>query len=438
MHPKTLADRDEKEALRAELEAGFARFVPRQFLELLGKAHVSEIALGDAVERKLTILFLDIRGFTPLCEGLTPAETFAFVISFLGALEPEIERHGGFVDKYIGDAIMALFPGCAADAVAGAQAMLAALERLNVVRAREGRSAVRVGIGLNTGTAMVGTVGGVGRMEATVLSDAVNLASRLEELTKLYGVPLLMSEATLYSLGEAPGPTTRYLDRIRVKGKTQPHSVYESFETDAPALRAAKMATRARFEEAVAWYHLRQIDRALPLLDACVAEAPEDAPARLYVERCRAFLADGTHEGTGEVSGTVAWRDEFTVGFDPIDAQHHELLAAFNRLAPGLATGDDGGVREVLEFLEGYAREHFEMEQGLMRKHAYPFMPEHLREHRSFVEHFGRLRREIESGRHEPPFLVFLVQIFLIDWFANHSTGTDRHLARYLRRLGVG
>ncbi|MBI2390709.1 MAG: bacteriohemerythrin [Deltaproteobacteria bacterium] len=422
----------------ARTEAALAHFVPRQFLELLGKEHLADLSLGDAVERKLTILFLDIRGFTPMCEGLTPSDTFRFVNAFLGELEPEIERHRGFVDKYIGDAIMALFPGGAADAIAGAQAMLEALDRFNAARARAGLSPVRIGIGLNTGTAIVGTVGGSGRMETTVLSDAVNLAARLEELSKRYGVPLLISEATVYALGQLPGPTVRFLDRIRVKGKTQPQSVYEVFGCDAPKLRAAKEATRARFEEAVAWYHLREIDRARPLLEACLAEAPDDEPARVYLERCRAYQIDGRHEGTGELSGTVAWRDEFTLGYEPIDAQHHELLAAFNRLAPGLVAGDTDGVREVFAFLERYVDKHFGLEERLMARHAYPLMAEHVREHRSFVEHFERLRRQVESGRHEHPFLVFLVQIFLIDWFANHSTGTDRHLARHLRRIGVG
>jgi len=419
------------------LDDALARFVPKQFLELLGKRAIVDVVLGEAVERKLTILFLDIRDFTPLCEGMSPAETFQFVNAFLGALEPEIERHGGFVDKYIGDAIMALFPTSAADAIEGALAMLGALERFNEARARAGRSAVRVGIGLNTGTAMVGTVGGPGRMETTVLSDAVNLAARLEELTKRYGVPLLISEATLYSLGKAPPSTTRFLDRIRVKGKTQPHSVYEVFDADAPDLRAAKIATRARFEEGVAWYHMKRVDRALPLLRACAAEAPGDAPARIYVDRCQAVLDGGAHEGTGEIDGTVVWRDEFTVGFAPIDDQHHELLAAFNRLAPGLAAGDRATVQQTLEFLARYVREHFGLEEERMRRYAYPFMKEHLAEHRSFIEHFQRLRDEIDSGHHEQPFLVFLVQIFLIDWFANHSTGTDRHLARFLVRAGA-
>jgi hemerythrin-like metal-binding protein len=425
----------EREAHRRTREA-LGRFVPPQFLDLLGKHHFSDLSLGDAVERKLTVLFLDIRGFTTRCEGMSPTETFRFVNAFFAALEPEVERHGGFVDKYMGDAIMALFPS-AADGIAGAQGMLRALDGFNAAPEREGPHCVRVGIGLHTGIVTIGTVGVPGRLETTVIGDAVNVASRLEELSKTYRVPLIVSEATLYGLGAAPGSTTRFLDRIRVKGKTHPLSIYEVFAMDPPALRAAKEASRSRFEEAVSWYHHRQIERARPLLEACLAEAPGDEPVRVYLDRCQACLADGRFEGTGEVEGTVAWRPEFTVGFPAIDDQHHQLLAAFNELAPRLSAGDARGVEDTLSFLDGYVREHFGMEAELMRSSGYPLAPAHMREHRSFVEHFQRLRREIASGRHEEPFLVFLVQILLVDWFAHHSTGTDRHLARYLRSVGA-
>ncbi|KAI9016202.1 adenylate/guanylate cyclase [Hyaloraphidium curvatum] len=423
------------------VEQAVAPFLPRQFVEILGKSDFTEIRLGDARESKLTIFFLDIRGFTTLAEGMTPAEVFAFVNSFFAALVPEIEAHRGFVDKYIGDAIMALFPGGpgspsgAEDAIAAANAVLAALDRFNA--AREGVP-VRVGIGLNTGPAIVGTVGTGERMETTVISDAVNLASRLESLTKVYGVPLIISEATLYALGHLPGPTTRFLDRIRVKGKNQPHSIYELFDSDPEPLREAKSRTRTMFEEAVALYAHKDAARALPLFESCLKEAPQDLPAMVYTDRCRAFLATGAHEGSGELLATTPWRDEFTVGVDKIDEQHHELLDAFNRLAPCLTGGDAEEVKDVLAFIDSYVNDHFGMEYHLMKDHDYPFMQEHLREHRSFVEHFRRLREDIESRRHAQPFLVFMIQTLLIDWFANHSTGTDRHLAKFLRRLWDG
>lgn len=320
------------------IERAVGPFIPKQFVELLGRTDFTELELGDHKERKLTILFLDIRNFTRMSEDLPPAGVFDLVNAFLGALEPEIEKARGFVDKYVGDSIMALFPGSpgspagAEDAIAGAEAMLVALDKFNQDRVQKGLQEVKVGIGLNTGPAIVGTVGGLDRMETTVLSDAVNLASRLESATKVYGVPLLISEATLYALGKPPGPTTRYLDRIRVKGKLQPQSIYEVFSKDPKELREAKTATRSKFEEGVALYHMKQVDRALLLFQECLRVAPDDRPAQVYLERCHVFKREGKHETTGELEGTVEWRREFDLGVDAIDEQHRELLSRMNLL----------------------------------------------------------------------------------------------------------
>ncbi|MBK9519953.1 MAG: bacteriohemerythrin [Anaeromyxobacter sp.] len=416
----------------ARSEAAAGRFVPRQLLALLGAERLGDLALGDAVERKLTILFSDIRGFTALCEGMSPRDTFRFLNSFLGVMEPVVTRHHGFVDKYIGDAVMALFPGGADDAVAAGVGMLEALEDFNASRGREGRPRIGMGVGLNHGMVTLGTVGGAGRIEGTVVSDAVNLASRLEGLTKRYGAPLLVSEAALYALDGAAERTVRFLDRIRVKGKRQPQSVYEVFEADPPARRAAKLATLPWFEEAVACYHLREVGVAEPLLRRCLEAAPDDAAAALYLARCREYLASGKHEGTGELDGTLPWRDEFTLGLDPVDGQHHELLDAMNRLTPLLHAGDGSGAEATLAFLASYVRDHFGTEEALMGQHGYPFTAEHVREHQNFIAFLRRLAGQVTAGRPRLH-LVFQIQIFLLDWFANHSTGTDRHLARWLR-----
>ena len=420
-----------REAL-ARTRAAAGRFVPGQLLRLLGADELSDLDLGDAVERKLTILFADIRGFTSLCEGMTPRETFRFLNSFLGVMEPVVASHQGFVDKYIGDAVMALFPGGADDAVAAGLDMVTALSRFNASRGREGRPRIGIGVGLNHGMVTIGALGGAGRIEGTVVSDAVNLASRLEGLTKTYGAPVLVSEAALYAMSGAADRTVRFVDRIRVKGKRQPQSIYEVFERDAPALRAAKLETRPWFEEAVALYHLREVGLAEPLLERCLAASPEDAAARLYQERCKDYLATGRHEGTGELDGVLPWRDEFTLGHATVDAQHHELVDAMNRLTPLLHAGDASGVEGTLAFLDEYVRGHFGTEEALMARHGYPFTAEHLREHENFVAFLRRLAGQVAAGRPRLH-LVFQIQIFLLDWFANHSTGTDRHLVRWLR-----
>jgi hemerythrin len=312
-------------------------------------------------------------------------------------------------------------------------AMLAQLQTYNAGRERAGYKPIRIGIGLNTGIVMLGTIGGTQRMEGTAISDAVNIASRLEDTTKIYQTPLLISEHTLYALNDASKYCIRFLDRIRVKGKTQPQSVYEVFDNDAPQTRAGKQATLTRFEEAVAYYHLKAVDKAIPLFDACLHEVPEDSPSQIYLGRCRDFLNTGHHEGTGEIGGNLEWSDEFLVGFDEIDHQHHELLANMNKLATMISSGDISGIDEILAFLSDYVNFHFASEEKIMRELDYPLMSDHVHEHEKLIEQFTRLRDEITSGLHDPLYLGFRIQLFLFDWFANHTTKTDRHLGKFIR-----
>ncbi len=419
--------------LLRQTETAYGRFVPHQLLRLFNVESILDLELGAQTEKSMTILFADIRDFTFVSESLTPQQTFSFINSYLGEMEPVINRHGGIIDKYIGDAIMALFPSGADQGVQSAIAMLKQLRTYNEGRQRAGYHPIRIGIGINTGIVMLGTVGGTQRMEGTVLSDAVNLSSRLETITKTYQTPLLISEHTLYALNDESRYCIRYLDRIRVKGKTQPQSVYEVFDNDAPQTRAGKQATRTRFEEAVAYYHLKAVDKAIPLLEACLREVPEDTAAQVYLKRCVDYRSGGHFEGTGEIGSTLEWRDEFLVGAEEIDNQHLQLLANINKLASLIASGDTSGVDDTLAFLADYVHFHFESEENIMRRLDYPLMNEHVHEHQKLIEKFLRLKGEITSGTHDPLYLGFRVQLFLFDWFANHTTKTDRHLGRFIR-----
>ena len=201
------------------------RFVPQAFLSIVGKPSVADVELGDNKRRTMSILFSDIRGFTTLSEQMSPDETFAFINTYLERMGPVIRDHHGFIDKYIGDAIMALFAN-ADDALRAGLAMLAALEGFNAERRATGLPPIEIGIGINTGSLMLGTIGEKHRMDGTVISDAVNLAARIEGLTKDYAAPMLISEFTYRELANPEASAIRPVDVVVVKGKTRPVAIY--------------------------------------------------------------------------------------------------------------------------------------------------------------------------------------------------------------------
>jgi class 3 adenylate cyclase/HAMP domain-containing protein len=202
------------------------RFVPHAFLDMIGKPSIVEVDLGDNVRREMTILFSDIRNFTTLSEAMTPDENFDFINRYLENMGPVIRDNNGFIDKYIGDAIMALFAD-PDDAVRAGLAMVETLRRYNDGRRAQGLPPIAIGIGLNTGSLMLGTIGEEHRMDGTVISDAVNLAARVESLTKTYRVGILISQFTHERLADATVYDIRAVDVVTVKGKTHPVALFE-------------------------------------------------------------------------------------------------------------------------------------------------------------------------------------------------------------------
>ncbi|MCU0517572.1 MAG: CHASE2 domain-containing protein [Oscillatoria sp. Prado101] len=278
-------------ALDAEeqLTDAYGRFVPHEFLHFLGYESITEAKLGDCVQLEMSILFSDIRDFTTISETMTPEENFKFINAYLSRMEPAISEHQGFIDKYIGDAIMALFGGGADHAVQAGIAMLHRLAEYNTTRGKPGRPIIQIGIGINTGSLMLGTVGGQSRMNGTVISDAVNLASRIEGLTKNYGVSLLISHNTFMALNNASDYEIRLIDTVKVKGKSEMVTVYEVFDADPPAVKEGKSATRTNFEQALLLYHIKAFSEAAQLFQHCLQINPDDLVAKIYLERCQGF-----------------------------------------------------------------------------------------------------------------------------------------------------
>jgi len=288
--------------LKAALEIS-ARFVPREFLRCLSKNSIAELALGDQVLSDMAILFADIRSFTALSEKMTPRDNFRFLNSYLGRMNPFIWENGGYIDKYIGDAIMALFPSGAGSALDAGIAMLAHIPAYNSHRAAFGYAPIRIGVGVNAGPVMLGVIGHERFMQGTVISDAVNLASRLEGLTKIYGASLIVSNHVLFGLEDPNRYHYRFLDRVRLRGKEDTVPVYEVFNADPPELFERKKRTREIFERGVYEYHAGDFTLAAKLFDEIRdPKAPEKA-IEIYRIRCMRSLKLGSAEPAIEELG---------------------------------------------------------------------------------------------------------------------------------------
>ncbi|KAF0166117.1 MAG: adenylate/guanylate cyclase [Rhodocyclaceae bacterium] len=435
MSPKqsTLADpaQDNNDALREQLSTtteAYNRFVPREFLRLLGIDDIRKVELGQQVERKMTILFADIRNFTSLSESMSPQENFNFLNSYLIQMEPVIAAHGGFIDKYIGDGIMALFPDSPDAALRCGLAMMERLEQYNDGRERAGYRRIKIGIGINTGIVILGTIGGAARMDGTVIGDAVNLAARMERLTKDYRVSILISEYTLYCLDEPSLWSIRFLDRTHVRGKQGTQSVYEVFNADPPALREAKKKTLTMFEEALAYFHLDDLLTARERLAGYLAIVPDDDAAHVYLERCETPAA-GLGEQRGELPSI--WREEYSFGVPVVDAAHKNLLSDMNALARAVNVSALHLTTPLMAQIRFAAVRDFAVEEQLMQEDGYPFLELHVRQHQRFFEFFGELRREIEEGEENRVYLAFRVKRYLTGWLINHILSADRHYGHY-------
>lgn len=262
------------------------RFVPHQFIRLLNKSSIAEVELGDHIEKKMSVFFADIRSFTMLSEKLSPEENFRFINSYLTFMIPVIQDHGGFIDKYIGDAIMALFEN-ADDAVRAAISMFETLRRYNRYRQKMNYIPINIGIGINTGDLVLGTVGGNTRMDGTVIGDAVNIASRVEQLTKIYQTSVLISTDTFLSLEDSLHYHIRYLDCVPIRGKSNEVMIYEVLDGEPQEVRAMKLSTLAAFEHAISLYQVQEFQKAQPLFQECVQQNPQDQAAQIYLKRCQ-------------------------------------------------------------------------------------------------------------------------------------------------------
>jgi two-component system sensor histidine kinase ChiS len=245
----------------------------------------------------MTVLVSDIRSFTSLSETMTPFENFNFLNSYLRRMGPEIRANGGFIDKYIGDAIMALFAGEPDAALRAAVAMQRKVGEYNVQRASSGYSPISIGIGVHTGSLMLGTLGEQERMDGSVISDAVNLASRLEGLTRMYGASVLTTSQTVRLLKDQRSFRFRLIDRVRVKGRRETVMLLEVLDGDSTPGAEKKLSYRTEFVQALRHYYARRFTEALAIVTRLRRANPGDLVLGIYEKRCRLLSELGAPEG---------------------------------------------------------------------------------------------------------------------------------------------
>lgn len=270
---------------KRQLTGLFGQYVPPELVEEMSRDPENYSMAGRKAE--LTVLFSDVRGFTTISEGLQPDQLATLMNEYLGAMTEIIRHHRGTLDKYIGDAIMAFWgapvgdPEHARHAVLGALGMMERLPELNKALVAKGWPALKIGIGVNTGIMTVGDMGSPVRQSYTVMGDAVNLGSRLEGITKQYGVAIIVGEGTREKLGDEF--ILRELDRVRVKGKAEPVGIYEPLgqkgKVDQSTLEQLKL-----WAQALQAYRAQDWDRAEMLLLNLIRNQPHYL-YDLYVKR---------------------------------------------------------------------------------------------------------------------------------------------------------
>jgi adenylate cyclase len=275
------------------VKSTMARYMSKEVVDQLLEAGEDQLGGKD---QKISVLFSDVRRFTTISEALGARETVSMLNEYFGVMVDVIFSNGGILDKYIGDAIMALFgapfngPQDADNAVTVANQMMSALAVLNKGRVAVGKPPLEIGVGISTGDVIVGNIGSPKRMEYTVIGDSVNLASRLEGATKYYGAGILLSENTVRDLTKPF--LLRELDFMRVKGKDLPVSVYEALDFHTPETFPNMSEVLASFARGLLAYRGRQWDGAVEAFKDALVANRNDRPSKIYLDRCAHYKAN--------------------------------------------------------------------------------------------------------------------------------------------------
>ncbi|MCX8058305.1 MAG: response regulator [Spirochaetes bacterium] len=270
----------------AKINEAYQRFVPKEFLEQINKTNILDVSLGDHSRKNMTILFCDIRDFTTLSETMNPEENFNFINSYLRRISPIIHKYGGFIDKYIGDAIMALFSDNIKieDVINCSIEIHKEIEIYNIHRKKTGYVPIRIGISIHKGDLMLGTIGSEKRMEGTVIADCVNMASRIENLNKIFRTNVLISEDIYDIVKNNKEFNFRFIGKFKVKGKEIPVKIYELLNSYDIETFNKKIKTNELFSKFLEYFYNKEFDKAKEIGENILSLYQDDQITKLYLE----------------------------------------------------------------------------------------------------------------------------------------------------------
>jgi class 3 adenylate cyclase len=290
LYEKNIREAQEKEAAMRKIFEATGKFVPYQFLKSLGHELITDVKLGDQVEKIVTVLFTDIRNYTSLSELMTPEETFGFICLFNSRMGPIIRKHSGFINQYLGDSIMAIFPDNAADALAAAIDIQKELHNFNLIRQEKNKPTIQIGVGMHTGPLIMGITGDYDRMDACTISDTVNTASRVESLTKHFKASILLSDASLKQIENRDNFHLRNLGFVQLKGKLSSINVHECFTCNSEDELQKKLETLSVFNNGVSFYVNKLFTNAQEAFSNVIDLDPEDRTARFFYNHIQQII----------------------------------------------------------------------------------------------------------------------------------------------------
>jgi len=294
LYQKGLQEAKEREEAIRSIHEVSQKFVPNEFIKSLGKDRLTEVSLGDLVEKEVTVVFADIREFTTISENLNPEDNFLFINSFNKRMGPIVRKNGGFIMQYLGDGFMALFPNGAQTALRASVEMHSELMVFNEERAVKDRFPVKLGIGMQNGNLIMGITGDIERLDAAIISDTVNTASRIEGLSKHYGSSILLTDNCKNNLTHPEEFDFRYLGPVQVKGKQKPIDLYECINGDNEQLLKHKLATLNTFEEGMKQYFMKEFAMAAVTFQQIVKKERNDSAAKLFLNRSAHMITQET------------------------------------------------------------------------------------------------------------------------------------------------